>query len=271
MEYFKTFKINDHIYQIKDAMGVLTTLVIGSDKALLVDTGYGICDLKEYILSITDKPLIVVDSHGHMDHTGGNYLFDEVYISKLDLELCKLHNSLAWRTTVLNNAKRANLITDNFNENSFLEKREGNLKILNENTSFDLGGITSTVVKMEGHTKGSIGILLNEDKILVVTDATCPFVWLFLEESCSVDIYIKMLERTLNLDFEYILLGHGKGERLPRSKVVDFLTCAKEIDLEKSIKVSFNDFDNLNSYCYTKGKMYDQNDVGVVFNPNKLK
>ena len=58
---------------------------------------------------------------------------------------------------------------------------------------------------MEGHTKGSIGAYIKEEKILVVTDATCPFVWLFLEESTTVDIYIKMLERVLKLDFDYVL------------------------------------------------------------------
>ena len=47
--------------------------------------GDGIGDLKEHISSITNKPLIVIASHGHMDHTGGNYQFDEVYIKKEDI------------------------------------------------------------------------------------------------------------------------------------------------------------------------------------------
>ena len=46
---FITYKINDQIYQIKDPMGVLTTLIIGKNNAMLIDTGYGIFNLKEYI------------------------------------------------------------------------------------------------------------------------------------------------------------------------------------------------------------------------------
>ena len=38
--YFTTFKINHHIYQIKDAMGVLTTLIIGKEKALFYEGYY---------------------------------------------------------------------------------------------------------------------------------------------------------------------------------------------------------------------------------------
>ena len=40
MNYFTIYQINDHIYQLKDPMGVLTTLVIGKDKACPADTLY---------------------------------------------------------------------------------------------------------------------------------------------------------------------------------------------------------------------------------------
>ena len=97
MSYFSTFKLRENIYQFKDRMGVLATLIIGEEKALLVDTCYGIANLKEHVETITDKPLIVVASHGHMDHTGGNYHFKEVFITKADKNLCELHNSEKWR------------------------------------------------------------------------------------------------------------------------------------------------------------------------------
>ena len=47
--YFKTFQINDHIYQFKDPLGVLCTLIIGKEKAMLIDTCYGIGDLPSLI------------------------------------------------------------------------------------------------------------------------------------------------------------------------------------------------------------------------------
>ena len=78
MSYFTVYKYNDNLYQIKDALGVLATLVIGEEKALLLDTCYGIGNLKKEVEKITNKPLIVVNSHGHMDHSCGNYQFDKV-------------------------------------------------------------------------------------------------------------------------------------------------------------------------------------------------
>lgn len=269
--YFTTFKINDHIYQIKEKMGVLMTLIIGYNKAMLIDTGYGLYNIKEYIYNnITKLPLIVVASHGHMDHTGGNYLFDKVYIHPDDIELCIKHNSKKWRERDIINATNLNLIDDNFDRTSFIEKREGTLIPIELNQNFDLGGINIGIVPMEGHTKGSIGLYIKEDKYLVVADATCPFVWLFLEESTPVSTYIKMLERVLKIEFTDVLLGHGKGELVKRKRVLEFLDVAKTIDLKKAVKVSFNNFDNSNSYCYTEGVMYNQDHCGIVFDPDKM-
>ena len=174
--YFTTFKINHHIYQIKDAMGVLTTLIIGKEKALLIDTGYGLYNLKKYISNITTLPLIVVASHGHMDHTGGNYLFEQVYIDEKDINLCKKHNNKVWRQNEIDTALNLNLIDHTFDKENFLKQKEGNLIPLKPNQEFDLGSILVLTIPMEGHTKGSVGFYIKEEKILVVSDATCPFV-----------------------------------------------------------------------------------------------
>ena len=55
MSYFGIQKYNDNLYQFKDPLGVLSTLLIGKEKALLFDTCYGIGDLKEEVRKITDK------------------------------------------------------------------------------------------------------------------------------------------------------------------------------------------------------------------------
>ena len=46
-------------------------LLIGKERALLFDTAYGVGNLREFVEGITDKPVTVVNSHGHFDHTGG--------------------------------------------------------------------------------------------------------------------------------------------------------------------------------------------------------
>ena len=62
-------------------------LLIGSEKAMLIDCGMGIGDLRGAVEMLTDKPLYVVLSHNHPDHAGNARQFQEIYLSSLDREM----------------------------------------------------------------------------------------------------------------------------------------------------------------------------------------
>lgn len=74
------------VIQIKN---VTCYLIEGKDQAMLIDTGYGRNDLKRVIQSISGLPLIVVNTHGHFDHIGGNGYFPEVWMGKEAFSLAK--------------------------------------------------------------------------------------------------------------------------------------------------------------------------------------
>lgn len=57
-------------------------LLEGDEKALLIDTGYGVGNLREYVEKLTDKPIVVANTHFHPDHAAGNGEFECVYMSK---------------------------------------------------------------------------------------------------------------------------------------------------------------------------------------------
>ncbi len=59
-------------------------LLVGTEKAMVIDCGMGIGDLRGAIEMITDKPLICVISHGHVDHTGNGRQFEELWIHPAD-------------------------------------------------------------------------------------------------------------------------------------------------------------------------------------------
>lgn len=59
-------------------------LLIGAEKAMVIDCGMGIGDLRGAIEMITDKPLVVVISHGHVDHTANGRQFEELWIHPAD-------------------------------------------------------------------------------------------------------------------------------------------------------------------------------------------
>ena len=89
--FFKAEKIARDSYMITNAFTVQTPaicyLVEGENYALLIDTIMGFGDLNAFCRTLTDKPIKVVNTHGHGDHVCGNFHFDSCYIHPRDMAL----------------------------------------------------------------------------------------------------------------------------------------------------------------------------------------
>ena len=71
MAYLTTYQVCEiarDTYVINEAGMAAMFLVIGEERALLIDTGVGMTDLPALIRSLTPLPYDVVLTHGHLDH-----------------------------------------------------------------------------------------------------------------------------------------------------------------------------------------------------------
>ena len=232
--YFRIVKIMDGVTHIGDKMHVYCTLIEGTERAILFDTMNGIGNLRAQVEALTDKPYTVIASHGHGDHTRGNYQFDEVWMRPADIEVCEEWNAADVRARSFAGAKKAGLVPDDFDGDAFLMGGTGNLKPLNMDTVFDLGGLTVKIVNMRGHTQGSVGLLLVEKRLLLTSDACNPMMWMFLKHSTSIPQWARMLRRVKELPFDYFLPAHIP-DLLPKSRFDVYLETAAAIDLAKSV------------------------------------
>lgn len=241
-DFYRFNEIMPGVYRIDSAEQVFMELFVGTDKALLFDTGYGFGDLKKAVKEITKLPLVIVNSHGHMDHTGANYQFDEeCYIHPLEVTLCKEHNSVEMRKNSIRFGKNSpdyqtgqtrDIIPASFNENEYIKGGTGKLADLSEGTIFDLGGITLKTVLLPGHTPGGIGLLYLEGKTLYVGDAINPFVWMFGPEALKLSDYIDTIKKAKSIDFEKMAMSHNPF--IAGKDILDiFLDCAENLDYGK--------------------------------------
>jgi glyoxylase-like metal-dependent hydrolase (beta-lactamase superfamily II) len=79
--WFTIKKINKFVWGIGEFNHfekVISYLILGKNKALLFDTGLGIKNIKKEVFKITKLPVVVVNSHDHFDHLGGNKFFNEI-------------------------------------------------------------------------------------------------------------------------------------------------------------------------------------------------
>ena len=80
LDWFAVQRLEDGVYLIGEPMHVNSYLILGSQRGVLFDTGMGIENIRTRVEAITDLPILVVNSHYHFDHVGGNHLFDDVAI-----------------------------------------------------------------------------------------------------------------------------------------------------------------------------------------------
>lgn len=80
---YMAWKVDDRTWIINFMNGTENMYLLeGEEKALLIDTGYGVGNLREFVEKLTDKELLVANTHYHPDHAAGNGEFERVYMSK---------------------------------------------------------------------------------------------------------------------------------------------------------------------------------------------
>lgn len=223
-------QITDHIIQIGDSSGNACSLVIGKERSLLFDTMTGACDLKGYVKALTNLPLTVVLSHGHFDHSFGSWQFGEVYLNEQERHVYKMNRAILPEIIQNTGAVLPEELTDGSFELSFHDLNEGDI--------FDLGSVTAEAVSLPGHTRGSIGLLVKEDRTLLVGDAVSPQMTLIFEESMTVGTYLETLSKAAGLPIDRMIGSHFM-KAFPVSAIGLFEDCAKSIGKVRGMKYTF--------------------------------
>jgi len=166
---YSTEKISDNVYLIREGIIVNCYLVVGEKKALLIDCGMGTGNMMPQIRSVTDKPVTVVATHGHVDHIGGIREFGKLYINYVDLSLALYSISnkqrMIWCKTHPVMKKNQVVVTS-------LPHTKGFVKIIpfGDGKKFDLGGRVVIAHRTSGHSLGHCFFTLDDEKIAFVGD-----------------------------------------------------------------------------------------------------
>lgn len=158
-------RISDGLFSITSKIARLKQyLVVGETKCLLIDTGIGVGTLLQCIRQITSLPITVVLTHGHADHIGGCYEFDDIYIREEDYDLFTQSNSISFRIAELARIPNASQYQCD------LKECTSSLKFLKDHQKFDLGKRVVEVLFTEGHTKGSISLFDHQTHVCFTGD-----------------------------------------------------------------------------------------------------
>ncbi len=215
-DWFQVYKVLPDIYvfyepyQYEEA---ISTLILGSEQAILIDTGCGIGNIRRAVEEVTDQPIMVLNTHAHNDHIAQNYLFDE--IAMLD------HPWSHKAQEGLPNSEMAHLIADGmlwkplpeeFDAENYIVPGFKVTKWLKDGEAIDLGNRTLEVLHTPGHTPDSICLLDREDRLLFTGDMFYTGgIYTYLNGGdipTFVDSYMRMLDHYA--EYEHLMPSHNE-------------------------------------------------------------
>ena len=198
-------------------------LLVGTEKAMLIDCGMGVGDLKGAVeMLIGNKPLIVVITHGHLDHTANAIQFPEIWMHPADQDQPIPQSYERRRGDVEKIAVRQkgcigapytmfHLYPYDIDEDLLEYGPEVPRPVIHDLydcQQFDLGGgRIVTAIACPGHSKGQMAFLDSQTRSLFSGDAVNFNLGI---NACPVETSLKSLKRLKALESEYdgIYNGH---------------------------------------------------------------
>lgn len=176
-DWFRVERLRPGVFVIEEPLHeerVKFHLVVGRERAVVIDTGTGVGDCAAVIGELTDRPLVVLTSHAHWDHIGGHRRFvgrAEFAAHPLDVE------TLA--AGVPNHRLRQHFKPDRllgplppgFDLDAIAWPPLPPGRLLSGGETIELGGMALEVIHAPGHSPGLLVLFDREAGVLFSTDA----------------------------------------------------------------------------------------------------
>lgn len=216
MEISTVVNLKENLWAINELGKTTMYFVNGSKKVLLLDTGLGLLDLKGKVKELCgDKPIVVVNSHGHMDHNSGNNQFEEVFVGRYD-EPESHHIMFEDDKQEMMGYFMEKLIADNYDFSEWHPGPAMKILPLKNGDIIDIGTYCFKVIEAPGHSLGSIVLFEEKEGWMFTGDLMLTWeVWGQLENSTTLKQYYEtiVLLCKLKVEVKAIFPAHGIAEK----------------------------------------------------------
>ena len=200
-ERMKISKLSDTIFLLNDNDSGTAYLVLGPERALVIDTANGYENFYDIVRGLTDLPLVLVNTHAHPDHVRGNVWFPKAYINFRDRE------------------QYYDMFRGDYLPEAIRGLEPCPIENIDDGDVIDLGGGKKIeVIACPGHTQGGICLLDREDRVLFTGDSVLArTLWMFFPYCTTLTRLCESLENLKRYadGYDRLLTGHGIGYDTP--------------------------------------------------------
>ncbi len=195
-------RISEEIYVCTSDLYAQVTagVIVTSEGAVVVDTLPFPQETRELLAFVQEKGLrvpYVINTHSHADHANGSYLFEEADL--VAHQRCR-EILRKYGERVLEEAKTETP------EVADVQLRLPSITF-DQEAILHLGDRTMQLIPLPGHTSDSIGVYVEEDKILFAGDAVMPVPYIVEGDRVAMIDSLRLISR---LNLENIVQGHGE-------------------------------------------------------------
>lgn len=212
-EWFTVSQIDRNTYAISE-LGhwekVHSFLLIGQNKAALIDTGLGIDHLKRITDQLTSLPIDVITTHVHSDHIGSHGAYTRIFVHAYEEEWLKTGIvGLSLEQIRANTARDITIpVPATFNPTTYTPFMGVPTGVLHDGDEIALGNRTLQIYHTPGHSPGHIVIFDRQTGYLFTGDLlydTTP-IYAFYPTTSPVDL-VNSLERITQISGVTMIYG----------------------------------------------------------------
>lgn len=183
-------------------------LLCGEQKALLIDTGLGVANIRDVVDRLTSLPVMVATTHVHWDHIGGHRHFDCIAVHEAEKAWLAHRFPLPLEVVLRNLAGRPCDFPEGFDLGQYQIFRGMPQIILHEGSIIDLGGRKVEVLHTPGHSPGHCCFYESDRRYLYAGDLIYRGCLDAFYPTTDPSMFWQSVRKVCELEVRRVLPGH---------------------------------------------------------------
>jgi glyoxylase-like metal-dependent hydrolase (beta-lactamase superfamily II) len=249
--WFEVKEILDKIFLISEPGHAewINSYLLKTEPPVLIDTGMGIGDISRVVRQLLGKEdlddVLVINTHSHYDHIGGNHAFHNIAIHDSEKQLLYAPQKKEIMDYIIDKKNFIRLPPPEFDPTTFKIVPSHATRLLQDGGIIELDDRSLKIIHAPGHSPGSICLFDDDNKVLFSGDVIYEGPLYAHLEGSNVKTYYETMKK-LRLNWQpkitKILPAHNKVPLVPmviermEKAFEQILNGSAEFTIENNIK-----------------------------------